>query len=163
MAQVIKISTPLEKPNLQLSSRIEGKQMVYTILLEDESEATVIKKCSKKRCLTRHDAVEALKKLADERGSDGRPLIRYGKYWVFAMRVLTERNLVGEKKFSDFIRMLESAGVTDLPTRSNLSCAMSYFGIHCPFFPDWSKGQMTDRDYGAGYDIAKRITQLLDG
>ncbi len=163
MAQVIKISTPLEKLNLQLSSRIEGKQMVYTILLDDESEASVIKKCSRKERLTRHDAVEALKKLADDRGSDGRPLIRYGKYWVFAMRVLAERNLVGEKKFSDFIRMLESAGVTDLPTRSNLSCAMSCFGIHCPFFPNWSKGQMTDRDYGAGYVIAKRITQLLDG
>ena len=59
--------------------------------------------------------------------------------------------------------MLESAGVTDLPKRASLSYAMSDFSNRCPAFPDWTKGQMSDKDYGVGFDIAKRFTQLLDG
>lgn len=163
MAQVIKISMPVEKPTLQLSSMAEGRQMVYCIVLDDACEVTVGTDRPKSGRLTRYAVNEALKKLADERGKDGRPLIRFGKYWVFPMRVLADRKFIGQNKFSDFIRMLESAGVTDLPTRSNLSCEMMLFGNRCPAYPDWTKGQMSDKDYGAGFDIARRFTQLLDG
>ena len=153
----------MEKPILQLSSMAEGKQMVYYIVLDDECEVTVSNDRPRNGRLTRYAVIEALKKMADERGTDGRPLIRFQKYWVFLMRVLAERKFIEQKKFSDFIRMLESAGVTDLPTCSNLSYAMASFSSRCPAYPDWTKGQMSDKDYGAGFDIAKRFTQLLDG
>jgi hypothetical protein len=163
MAQVIKISMPMEKPILQLSSMAEGKQMVYAIVLDDECEVTVSGDSPQKGRLTRYVVNEALKKMADERGTDGRPLIRFGKYWVFPMRVLVERKFIGLKKFTEFVRMLESAGVTDLPTGSNLSYAMSSFSNRCPAYPNWTKGQMSDKDYGAGFDIARRFIELLDG
>lgn len=163
MAQVIKISTPMEKPILQLSSMAEGKQMVYAIVLDDECEVTVSNDRPRNGRLTRYAVIEALKKLADERGSDSRPLIRFQKYWVFPMRVLAERKFIGLKKFTEFIKLLESSGLTDLPQRASLSYAMSDFSSRCPAFPDWTKGQMSDKDYGMGFDIAKRFTQLLDG
>ena len=102
MAQVIKIFTPMEKPILQLSSMAEGKQMVYAIVLDDECEVTVSNDRPKNGRLTRYAVIEALKKMADERGTDGRPLIRFQKYWVFLMRVLAERKFIEQKKFSDF-------------------------------------------------------------
>ena len=163
MAQVIKISTPMEKPILQMSSMTEGKQMVYYILLDDECEVTVSSERPRNGRLTRYAVIEALKKLADERCTDGRPLIRFQKYWVFPMRVLADRKFIEMKKFTVFIKLLESAGVTDLPKRSNLSYAMTLFSNRCPAYPDWTKGQMSDKDYGVGFDIAKRFTQLLDG
>ena len=152
----------MEKPVLQLSSHTEGRQMVYTIVLDDACEVTISDDRPKSGRLTQYAVMKALKRLADERGADGRPLIRFQKHWVFPMRVLADRKFIGQNKFANFIHLLDSAGVGQLPSVSNLSYAMASFGSRCPTFPNWTKGQLSDRDYAAGFDIARRFYELLN-
>ena len=163
MARTIRISIPKENHFVNINSERVGNDIVYTIMLDESSEIKVGDDRIINERLTFPVVKDALKKMADEKDEDGKPLIRFQKHWAFPMKILAERRFIESCKYTDFINMLRRAGVTKLPQKANLCMLMNDFSQKCPSFPNWTKGQLSDKDYQVGFLIAQRFSQLLEG
>lgn len=163
MARKIKISIPLENHFFNIKSEKVGNDIVYTISLDESSEIRIGDDRVINGRLTFPVVKDALKKMADEKDEDGKPLIRFQKHWAFPMKILAERRFIEPNKYTEFINMLMRVGVTKLPNNENLCKLMNNFSQKCPPFPNWTKGQLSDKDYQVGFLIAQRFSQLLYG
>ena len=163
MAQVIKISIPLEKHTFNINSTRIGNDIVYTITFDESSEIRLGNDHVINGRLTFPVVENALKRIAVEKDEVGKPLIRCQKHWAFPLKILAERKFIEANKYTDFINLLKRAGVTKLPKNDNLCKLMNGFSQKCPPFPNWTKGQLSDKDYQVGFLIAQRFSQLLNG
>ena len=139
MARTIRISIPKENHFVNINSERVGNDIVYTISLDESSEIRIGDDRVINGRLTFPVVKDALKKMADEKDEDGKPLIRFQKHWAFPMKILAERRFIESCKYTDFINMLKRAGVTKLPPKSQPLYVYERFQPEMPIIPQLDK------------------------